>query len=223
MGLVNITLPVVGQPNSTEDPKVVAALTALQTGINGNLDAQNLATATRQYLGLSDLTTTRRGYLNIATTESRTNAAYGLLTTPDRIQNVVLPSGGLIAIAVQATVQESNLGACRVAVFIGANQLKIASGSSAPVVQETGARGGTVARDNVVCSFPGGLTIVDSSTNYGGDVTTGQVIGTSLSAVGGPMYVFAAAGTYDISVQYKASAGSVTAKNRSLWVWTLSF
>ena len=35
--------------------------------------------------------------------------------------------------------------------------------------------------------------------------------------------VFAAAGTYDISVQFKASSGSVTVKNRKLWVWTMGF
>lgn len=43
MGLVSLTLPTVGQPNSTEDPKINSALTALQNVINGNLDTANIA------------------------------------------------------------------------------------------------------------------------------------------------------------------------------------
>lgn len=44
MGLVSLTLPSVGQLNSTEDPKINSALTALQNVINGNLDTANIAT-----------------------------------------------------------------------------------------------------------------------------------------------------------------------------------
>jgi hypothetical protein len=43
MGLVSLTLPTVGQPNSTEDPKINSALTALQNVINGNIDTANIA------------------------------------------------------------------------------------------------------------------------------------------------------------------------------------
>ena len=40
---------------------------------------------------------------------------------------------------------------------------------------------------------------------------------------GGFTFAFAAAGTYTVSVQFKASSGSVTASNRKLWVWTIGF
>jgi hypothetical protein len=40
---------------------------------------------------------------------------------------------------------------------------------------------------------------------------------------GGVVSMFAAAGTYTISVQFKALSGSVTASNRKLWVQALSF
>lgn len=41
MGLLNLTLPTVGQPNSTEDVDVVNAFNAIQTLLNGNLDNTN--------------------------------------------------------------------------------------------------------------------------------------------------------------------------------------
>ena len=54
-------------------------------------------------------------------------------------------------------------------------------------------------------------------------VTTGQLIGaqalSSIGTAGGPMYIFAAAGTYKISVQYKSTSGNVKVKERQLWAW----
>lgn len=43
MSLLNLTLPSIGQPNSTEDVKIVNALTAIQSVVNGNLDSSNFA------------------------------------------------------------------------------------------------------------------------------------------------------------------------------------
>jgi hypothetical protein len=40
---------------------------------------------------------------------------------------------------------------------------------------------------------------------------------------GGPVKVFAAAGTYDISVQFKTSAGTLSVKNRKLWARAVAF
>jgi hypothetical protein len=174
----------------------------------------------------------------IAATESRTNTTYGKLATPDQV-TVVLPTDGLIKLLFQATWQESVAGAARAAIFIGANQLKVAVGSGAIGVGAEAAlvaSAATVNRDWPLASCPGGLM---SGTGGGaahpGDVTTGQVVGilenspdaevggsTGLSMgngfYGGACYVFAAAGTYVVSVQFKASSGSVTAKNRKLWV-----
>jgi hypothetical protein len=72
----------------------------------------------------------------IATSEARTNTAYGLLTTPDRVTGVVLPTSGLIAVAYQATWQESVATAGRAAVFLASTQLKRNVAGSGPVVQE---------------------------------------------------------------------------------------
>lgn len=164
----------------------------------------------------------QRGFTNISTTETRTNTAYGTLTTPDQVSNVVLPSTGVLVIALQATWQESVDGAARAAVFIGANQLQAAFGGG-PAVQEA-SNGGAVAIDRALATHSLGLGSSaggSSASAHTGDVTTGQVLGTVSTldgGAGGPCYVFAAAGTYTVSVQFKSSSGSVTAKNRKLWV-----
>jgi hypothetical protein len=176
---------------------------------------------------------------NIVTTESRTNTAYGTLTTPDQIASVVLPTDGLICVAYQATWQESVSGAARAAIFIGANQLQKAD-LPAPAITQALTNGGNAGVDHSLASHSMGLASSGGATAYTGDVTTGQVLGpdsrtgssyegpaTSIQAVGpgtgGPCYVFAAAGTYTISVQFKSTSGSVTVKNRKLWAWTLGF
>jgi hypothetical protein len=42
MPLIAPTLPTIGQPVSTEDPKVISAFQAIVSAINGNLDSANL-------------------------------------------------------------------------------------------------------------------------------------------------------------------------------------
>jgi microcystin-dependent protein len=45
MGTVTYAIPTVGQPNSTEDPKVATALTQIANTLNGNIDGSNIAAA----------------------------------------------------------------------------------------------------------------------------------------------------------------------------------
>ncbi len=269
MTTLSLTLPVAGQPSSSEDPKVTTALQAIQSWGNGSIDAGNVtagsltaatldSTTVNAIAGINASGTVRRGKTNISATESRTNTAYGLLTTPDRVQSVVLPTDGLLYVLYQATWQESVAGAARAAIFVGSNQQKIALDyGTAPVTSAAGMSvGGTAATNAVLTSWTGGLASHNQpagGTAYGGDVTTGQAVGQVGSATvgadgitseingsivylgvqggaagssmyaGGPAVLFAAAGTYDVSVQFKASSGSVTASNRKLWVWTVGF
>lgn len=190
------------------------------------------------YLGLSGPSIKRRGKSIITTEEPRTNTAYGLLTTPDRVQNIAVPAESLLVVAYQATWKCSVAQAARAAIFIGANQLKAtADNAAAPAVSEASHRNG--GADVYVPLFSTGQGLGSSSgpANYSGDVTTGQAFGLITGASGynaiapgepyksgGPCQIFGLpAGTYDISVQFKASSGSVTAKNRKLWVWTVGF
>jgi hypothetical protein len=140
---------------------------------------------------------------------------------------LVLPTDGLLLVGYQATWQESNAGQARASLFIGATQAKVAAGGAAPGVQEAqiSYSGGAVPPlDAPLATGTAGLTsgTPGPAGTYTGDVTTGQIMYAGGSS-GGPCVVFAAAGTYDISVQFKAGAGSVTVKNRKLWAWTIGF
>jgi hypothetical protein len=228
------TLPLAD--NSVTQPKIADNAIGTAEIIDGSVTGAKILDGTitdveidPTYLsrvGISSGATIRRGKSIISAAESRTNVAYGLLGTPDRVQNITLPIDGLIAIVYQATWQESVDAAARAAIFIGANQLKVGNSAlAAPALQEASCNGGANT-DSLLTGGGFGLTATAGSTNpaYTGDVTTGQVIGDlNLTNSFGPILVFAAAGTYDISVQFKSTSGSVTVKNRKLWVWTIGF
>jgi hypothetical protein len=170
-------------------------------------------------VGLTDSGAVRRGKFVQAATGTRTNTAYGALSNgPDVVTNVVLPTDGLIVVGYQATWQQS-AGAARAAIFVGANQLKSDAGGTAPAVQEAVPSAGTGVDYTLGTGATGLLS--GSFGGWTGDVTTGQVIGTTSGF--GVTYIFAAAGTYDVSIQFKAPSGTVTVKNRKLWVWTVGF
>lgn len=43
MGSISLQIPVIGQPASTEDPKIASNFGVIQTAINGDLDTTNLS------------------------------------------------------------------------------------------------------------------------------------------------------------------------------------
>lgn len=180
----------------------------------------DFATGLLQMANEADSANMIRSFKNVAIpgSESRTNVAYGLMPTPDRVQSLVLPTNGLIVIAYQAIASSSVSSAGKAAIFIGANQLKVGSLGGVPVVQEV-----TVGFTAGIASqlFTGGAGLLNSggSGGAGAEVTTGQLIGEGTIA-GGLAVAFAAAGTYDISVQTKSTSGSVTLSGRHLWAWT---
>ncbi len=152
----------------------------------------------------------------------RENAAFGTLTTPDEIKEVVVPTNALLLIGSSFGLKSSVSGAGRAAIFIGANQLKGAAGGANPVVQEVA----TTAAGSLqhVTTYPGGLSI-QTFAIWGADVTTGQTLGDVAAAavpvLGGFAVIFVAAGTYNITLQFKATSGNVTAKERKLWACVL--
>jgi hypothetical protein len=184
------------------------------------------------------------GFSNVPGAESVSSTTYAKLPTPDQVQNLVLPANGLFVIRFQALWQQSGANVARAAIFIGANQLKSQLDSASvgnTVGTVAGVPAGAPTNQPLVSAGPWGIV---SPTNQGNpsDVTTGQAVGvagngliTCAVELGGTLetgtfppwgqdiQVFAAAGTYTISVQYKSSAGSVTASGRKLWVQTLAF
>jgi len=215
MGQISLNIPQIGLPDTTEDVKVANNFTTLQNTINGNIDSTNLSAATAQAAAVNQSGQTVKGATNIATSQSTTSTTYTTLATPDQVTGVVLPTNGLLLVTYDATWQESIAGAARAAIFIGANQLRQAS-QTGPVVSEAQIGG---ANNNTKLYTTGVLTSFNAAANYPGDATTGQVIGQG----GLPAFIYAAAGTYTVSVQFKASSGTVTALNRKLWVQALSF
>jgi hypothetical protein len=120
----------------------------------------------------------------------------------------------------QATWQQSVASASLASIFLNGNQL-LQAGQGSPQVQEVG-RGTDVALNAQLASSQLGLINGGTISGTGPDATTGQLVG--IRAIGGgPCYVFAAAGTYTVSVQFKSSSGSVTASNRKLWVRAYDF
>lgn len=156
----------------------------------------------------------------INTEESRTNTAFGTMATADEIKSVVLPENGLMLIGYSANFKPSSLGVVAgAAIFLGSNQLKSSGGT--PTAQEASSNGTALSK---IVTFSGGLGHMSPLEASGADVTTGQALGPKTpdgDLPGGFCPVFAAAGTYNVSVQFKASSGSVTAKERKLWVATL--
>lgn len=202
-----LSLPVIGSENVVADPKILTALEKL----NGVLDSTN------EKVSGSAINLTGAGVIGwstpkvIATEQTRESASFGTLTTADEVTGVVVPENGLLVVAYSALVKSSVSAAGRAAIFIGANQLK-GAGVTIPEVQETGLTGTAF---NTVISHAPGLVAV-GGTSF---VTTGQSLGNINQTYGGPCFIHRlAAGTYNVSVQFKATSGSVTAKERALYV-----
>lgn len=214
MTQLSLILPEIGSPSKTEDPKTDNAFIAVQTWANGNIDATNLKA---EGVTAESLATVKSSI--VTTEQTREGASYGKLTTPDEVL-VTMRSNGLIAIGFQARWAESVQGAARASIFIGSNQLKVDL-LNVPTAQETmHAEGtGSINTFRTLASCAEGLRSISNIGPGAEDVTTGQVLGQA--AFAGPCFVFAAAGTYGVSVQFKASSGKVTAKQRKLWVWSI--
>ena len=180
-----------------------------------------------------------------STAAEQETASASFVSLGDEV-TVTLPENGLVAIAYQATWQESVAEAGRAAIFLGANQLKVAMGQlvDKPENLEAKNNNGSANQWIPLYSFTGGICAAAQAVaaSYTGDVTTGQIVGgfagggggTSFVAGGagsfaqagvvggGPCYVFAAAGTYKITVQFRSSSGTVKVKNRKLWAWVVT-
>lgn len=164
----------------------------------------------------------RRGVIDIPDVETTTSTTYTTLTTPDQIANIVVPSDGLIKIAYRALFKltgATNAGA--VAIFVGSNQVKFPAANAVPAVQEQSL---AAAADNYsyLATRPtgDGWGNVDSGTSDSSLVTTGT------AGDFNPLMIEVAAGTYTVSIQWHVNAtagGTLSVKERKLWVWTLGF
>jgi hypothetical protein len=154
----------------------------------------------------------------IGAEQPTSSGAYALLGTPDRVQDIVLPDDGLLFVAYQALVK----GVGAAALFLDANQVRVAEPNVAPVVAEVAIAG---TEYEVLTGAPDGLAISPGS-HSGADTGIATTTGLALAFQGGPAAICAIradAGTYDVAVKFKASFGPVTAKQRQLYVWSMAF
>lgn len=154
--------------------------------------------------------------LSIAKEETRESATYGTLTTADEIKEVAVPKDGILHVGYTAAIKSSVSGEGRAAIFIGENQLKADKGGTAPAVADVASKGTTFHH---ISSCPKGLE-TSSVNTWTGDVTTGQAlcVGDSLSQGGTCMIFGLPEGSYNVSLRYRALSGSVTSKERHLYV-----
>lgn len=152
--------------------------------------------------------------------EARTNTAYGLLGTNDKVSGLVLPNANdLIVVVFAAEIKSSAAAAGKAAIFVGSQQLNASSllgevaTSGTNNYRQINACGGGLVSDTVDL----GATAVDPTSGGGGPLSLSRSLGNSGWCVIGNM----PAGTYDVSVQVKASSGSVSMAFRRLWAWTV--
>lgn len=202
-------------PNGTKYKTAIAG-----TGVGGGWSPGDMNGVQDQILQVAGY----RGKSIIATSEARTNVAYGLLTTPDQVAGIVLPADALLIVEYNAVAKNSVAGAGKWAIFLNGVQLKRGDGSVSPVVQEGDVNTSSAFFCLLGTGPAGAADGSQSAIDYAGDVTTGQVVargGSSLS--GGSVEIKAAAGTYTVDVRFKSTSGSVTVKNRELRVRTEPF
>jgi hypothetical protein len=205
-----LSLPVGGEKNTTADAKVLALLKQFNELLDSSNKIPGTSLAAAAGITAAQLASAAKpvtGYTAkaIATEQTRESATFGKLTTADEITGVVVPENGILMVGFAGLVKSSVAAAGRVAVFLEANQLK-RSGS----VQEVATSGTAFFR---IVSEPAGLKL----SGEGAFGTTGETLGGAEGIGGFILIPFIAAGTYAVSIQFKATSGSVTAKERKLW------
>lgn len=187
----------------------------------GTVTNDKIATADLQKLGLSS-SVVRRGKSIIPAEQTRTNATLGKLTTADEVANVVLPTEGLIFVAYQALWKCTDPIAASAAIFLNSTQLKETSSTAAYPLEDATTQGSNTNVYGPLTTCSVGLQNSIGASAPASDAVTGQILGIG-SLSGGPCTIFADAGTYTVSVQFAAVTGTVSVKERKLWVWTMGF
>jgi hypothetical protein len=183
----------------------------------------------------------------IETEQSRSEATYGTLGTPDEIPGIVVPAGGLLLVEYRAVWKQSVQEKARAAIFLGENQLKVRTGNSSTA--EALAAAFNAVTNFAYLSTSSALGLQSTASGMSGTLnvtTTGLLAGgfapkaqSLLCELGGTLETLKAAeeaprgfgglavieglaaGTYNLSIRFKALEGSVTAKKRLLSAYVL--
>lgn len=171
------------------------------------------------------------GSVENATEETTTSASYADLTSPDVVENIVLPDDGLIFLAYRSRIKcPGGGGVGYAAIHLNSTQIKIPASTDAALRnQEDGASTGyyyPMTSEGyglkTVLEIPGVDTADPSGTGtiIGGRYNTGSTYGHH----GGLTIIEADAGTYDIGIKYKVTGGATFyVKSRKLWVFAEAY
>jgi hypothetical protein len=159
----------------------------------------------------------------ISAEQAINSTTFALAGTPDRVEEIVLPNDGLIFVLYRALAKNDTGGAGGyAAIFLDEVQLKTPAVSGAPVVSD-------VYIDDPDYSWlttrPRGLHISDATTAASDGVSTGLAVSDPTTGDAALCVIEAAAGTYNVSVRFKAAASDkpITVKDRRLRVWSQAF
>lgn len=187
---------------------------ALRDTVNGSLDGDNLTTTALNRLGLSDATTVRSGTTVVTAAQATSSTSFTTLTTADQVQNVVLPTNGLLYVTYAA--QWLGDGNSQAALFIGATQANGYTAASGVVTTQAVAHPGGGSPKYQSLHTDAGVAGL-ATTGFSGDAGTRATTGFVLNAQ--PALLTAVAGTYTISVRFRNTGGSsMTVRDRLLYV-----
>ena len=196
---INPTIPVVGSPHSTEDPKTRAALITIRNAINGNLDMDNWTPGSIEAssldddlaaaLGINNGSNVGRGYSTVATSQSTTSSSYTDLGTAGPSVTVDVPATGFVMAYVEVNVTGPTTGSSLVGIYEATDL----PSTQTVLLQLAGSSG-------VMKSSPGSIT--------------------GVSTVGGWLMLPATAGarTYTLKYARFSGSGNATFSGRKLWV-----
>jgi len=181
--------------------------------LDGAVGEDKLSSSVADILGISQASAIRRGKSIIDTEESRTNTAFGYFATQDIVSGLVLPTDGLIAIVAQADIKESVANAATVGLFVGDTSIAEIDGLNTNGTTAA-AYGGVKTTDWLAAGQGTGANGLHFTVSVPSNSTVNPL---------GIVVVSATAGTHSVSIRTKSSSGSVTARNRKLWAWTMGF
>lgn len=124
---INPTIPVVGFPHTTEDPKTRAALITIRNAINGNLDMDNWTPGSveassldddlAKSVGIDNGSVSGRDYDFVATSQGTTSSSYTDLATAGPSITLDVPTDGFVLLYAEASITGPSTGSSIVGIY----------------------------------------------------------------------------------------------------------
>lgn len=185
-------------------------------------DATNLGGATGAARALRLLPAT-----HITAAESRTNVAFGVMTTPDRVSGITCPANSILVVNYWARFQNSVAGAGSATVVLNGTRVKVHDGGVAGGQADNISNSpGAAAVYNVLATTANnGVRVRSSGFGVNAPPATGMGMGQDITdSAGGPFYIIVpnALSNATLEIQFKSTSGSITVADRHLMVGVMA-